>query len=381
MCDTLCVRTDDGMVFAKNSDRHPDEAQIVEWHRRRAAGSELRTQYLTIDDHDAYAFLGSRPSWLWGVEHGVNEHGVAVGNEKIWTVDNPKDREPALLGMDLVRLALERSRSAEDALTIITGLVERYGQGGSGEPHQNEPYDSSFLVADPAGAFVIETSNRTWVARPIDHGGALSNRITMNTDWTRASTDVVPGTNFDDYRWKRMPTVIADGRLAVTSAAVARGGAATDALARTLRSHGPGNADALPGGIDEGRGFTVCMHRRETHSQTTASMIAELRADGRMRTWTALGNPCCGVYVPGFGSATAPQLADPAQWQRFARLRDAVESEPDRFPPVRTALAEVESQLWADADTVFTSGDPDQLDEFARGTYGPVDAALHRLGV
>ncbi len=383
MCDTLCVRTDAGMLFAKNSDRHPAEAQIVEWHERRAAGNELHTQYLAIGDSGASAFLGSRPTWLWGVEHGVNEHGVAIGNEKIWTVDNPKERAAALIGMDIVRIALERSQTAEAAHTIVTSLVEQHGQGGSGEPHRDEPYDSSFLMADHNRAFVVETSNRTWVSRPIDeHGCALSNRVTLNTDWTRASADIAPGTDFDDYRWPRMPTAIADHRLTVTRGVVARAGASAEDLARTLRSHGHADDEnALPGEIDDGRGFTVCMHRPESHSQTTASMIAELRNDGRVRTWTCLGNPCCGVYVPGFGAAVAPELADPAQWQRFARLRDAVETDPDRLAGVRTALASVEADLWARAAAAFRSGDQGQLDRFALRAFAPVDAALHRLGV
>ena len=152
MCDTLCVRTNDGMLFAKNSDRHPDETQVVEGHDSRPARSDTHTQYLTIDDPGAHAFVGSRPSWLWGVEHGLNEHGVAIGNEKIWTVDRPSIEPPALLGMDLVRLGLERSRSADEAFAVITGLLERHGQGGSGEPHRDEPYFSSFLVADPPAA-------------------------------------------------------------------------------------------------------------------------------------------------------------------------------------------------------------------------------------
>jgi hypothetical protein len=385
MCDTLCVRTDGAMLFAKNSDRHPDEAQVVEWHDRRASGGRLRTQYLEIDDRGAHAFLGSRPTWLWGVEHGVNEHGVAVGNEKIWTVDNPRRRPDALLGMDLVRLTLERARSAYDGLMFLTGLLERHGQGGSGEPHRAEPYDSSFLIADAGSGYVVETSDRTWVARQIDHGAALSNRISLSTDWTRASGDVAPGTDFDDYRWKRMPTSIADERLAVTTATVALGPSITpNELARTLRSHGDGwvaDADALPGDLDRGGGFTVCMHRRETHSQTTASMIAELREGAPGRAWVSLGNPCASVYVPCFAPAVAPELSDASQWRRFARLRDGIEADPERLAAVRAELAPIEAELWDRAEAAFARGERAALDAFARTAFAPVDAALLRLGV
>jgi len=384
MCDTLCVRTNNAMLFAKNSDRHPDEAQVVEWHERRTAGTELRTQYLTLADAAAHAFLGSRPTWLWGVEHGVNEFGVAIGNEKIWTVDRPRDRPAALLGMDLVRLGLERARSADEALTVISSMLEQYGQGGSGEPHRDEPYFSSFLIADPAAGYVVETSDRTWVARPVDAGAAISNRISLGTDWTRASTDVVAHSDFDTYRWPHMPTIVADERLLVTRAAVARGDATGAAdLARILRSHGVSrDAGDLPGELGaDGSGFSVCMHRRESDSQTTASMIAELRADAPPRAWVSLGNPCCSVYVPCFPPAIPPELADADTWRRFARLRDRVEGAPDGLADVRAELFAVEHDLWAEAETVHASGDFARRGAFARTAFAPVDAALHRLGV
>jgi len=384
VCDTLCVRTDDAMLFAKNSDRHPDEVQVVERHDARAAGRELHTQYLTIPDANAVAFLGSRPTWLRGVEHGVNEHGVAIGNEKIWTVDRPRDHPPALLGMDLVRLGLERGRTAEEAFSVVTELLQEHGQGGSGEPHRDEPYYSSFLVADAASAFVVETSNRTWVAREVGEGAAISNRIGLTTDWDRASPDVVAGTDFDTYRWPRMPTAIADHRLATTRAVVARGAETTPAdLARVLRSHGPGREETqLPVALDEsGRGFSVCMHRRESQAQTTASMIAELRAGVPPRAWACLGNPCVSVYVPCFPPEAPPELADERTWARFGALRDRVEEQPDDLFTVRVALAEVERDLWESGALAFASGTPGLLREFTRTAFAPVDAALHRLGV
>ena len=382
MCDTLCHRTGAGMLFAKSSDRHPDEAQVAEWHAGRAGQNTLRTQYLTIPDAPAYAFLGSRPTWLWGVEHGVNEHGVAIGNEKIWTIDRPQDLPPALLGMDLVRLALERGRNADDALDVVTSHLERFGQGGSGEPHHDEPYFSSFLIVDPRGGWIVETSGRTWVAEPVTAGAAISNRVCVRTSWASASANVPPGSDFDAFRLADMPTGVADHRLAVTRAAV---DAATtpELLANVLRSHGPGRGDdVLPGAIeDDWSGFTVCMHRRDADAQTTASLIAELRDDERQRAWICLGNPCTGVYVPVFPPAVAPQLADARQWRRFARLRDRVEARRDEMPDVRKTLASVEAELWEKAANLFASGSRARLTDFAATAFAPVDAALHRLGV
>jgi dipeptidase len=253
MCDTLCIRHDGGMWFAKNSDRHPLEVQTLAWHSARASSGELRTQYITVPDADAAAFAGSQPAWLWGCEHGINEYGVAAGNEKIWTVDRPKSRPPALLGMDVVRLVLERARTADDALEISTRLIERYGQGGSGEPFRDEPYDSSFLLVDANGGWIVETSNRTWAARPVDAGAAISNRISLTTDWSHASADVAPGTDFDTYRSPKVSTAIADSRLATTRACVTAPDPTLSSIIATMRDHG--SAPSF-------EGITVCMHCR-----------------------------------------------------------------------------------------------------------------------
>ena len=129
-CDTLVVLASDSRdgrtLFAKNSDRPPTECQPLTAvpRRRHAGGATVRCTYLEIPQvAETLAVLGSRPWWIWGFEHGVNECGVAIGNEALHTRDEPA--ESGLLGMDLVRLGLERGRSADEAKAVVTDLLAR----------------------------------------------------------------------------------------------------------------------------------------------------------------------------------------------------------------------------------------------------------------
>ena len=70
------------------------------------------------------AVLLSKPFWMWGAEMGVNEHGLAIGNETVFT-RVPYEKRPALTGMDLLRLALERAATAQKAVHIVTDLMEQ----------------------------------------------------------------------------------------------------------------------------------------------------------------------------------------------------------------------------------------------------------------
>src|SRR5947209_4629166 len=103
-CDTLvatgAATADGSVLFAKNSDRHADECQHLRSYPARdwEDGAPLRCQYLAIPQaRRTHAVLGGQPFWLWGFEQGVNEHGVAIGNEAIWT--RAPRAETGLLGM------------------------------------------------------------------------------------------------------------------------------------------------------------------------------------------------------------------------------------------------------------------------------------------
>ncbi|HPP80353.1 MAG TPA: peptidase U34, partial [Deltaproteobacteria bacterium] len=91
MCDTFAVGpsvTKDGTtIFAKNSDREPDEAHIVTLAPRaeHRAGETLRCTYIEIPQaRRTHAVVLAKPAWIWGAEMGVNEKGVVIGNEALF---------------------------------------------------------------------------------------------------------------------------------------------------------------------------------------------------------------------------------------------------------------------------------------------------------
>ena len=173
MCDTLVTVHADRVLFAKNSDRDPNEAQFLDWQPRAstrldrscaARGSRSRRPATT------HAVLLSRPFWMWGAEIGANEHGVVIGNEAVFT------RQPyaasGLTGMDLLRLALERGATAAQAVEVITECCSSPRPGRRLRPRgpRASPTTTASWSRIPRGAFVLETAGRLWQAERIDRG-------------------------------------------------------------------------------------------------------------------------------------------------------------------------------------------------------------------
>jgi hypothetical protein len=275
VCDTLVAlapATRDGVtLFAKASDRPPAERQVVELASSRVDRGPLRVTHIEVDPHGAATVPAviSRPTWCWGAEHGVNAAGVAIGNEAIFTTLDPRPFPPALTGMDLVRLGLERATTATDAVEVIIELLERHGQGGTGHEARVRPYWSSFLVADPSDAWVIETSGRVWATERVVDARAISNRTT------------IPG--FDAvHRHPRQPVAVTvDPRLRRSQAVLDARPVTREAIEAHLRNH------------DDGP-WSTCMHVDEPdHDEaTTAWVVAELPVCGPPTGWFGLGSPC-----------------------------------------------------------------------------------------
>jgi hypothetical protein len=122
------------------------------------------------------------------------------------------------------------------------------------------------------------------------------------------------------------------------------------------------------------------MHLRG-YQATTASLVVDLRADAPVRAWACLGSPCASVYVPFFPPVVPVVLRDPAQWERFAQLRELVETEADGLTRVRAAFDPIERDLWAAADAAFAAGAQEPLAAFTADASKRVASGLSALGV
>mmetsp|Transcript_46052 Transcript_46052/g.92401 ORF Transcript_46052/g.92401 Transcript_46052/m.92401 type:complete len:342 (-) Transcript_46052:85-1110(-) len=127
----------------------------------------LRCQYIEIPQaRHTHAVVLSRPAWLWGAEMGANECGLCAGNEAVFSRDASAcdDGRKRLLGMDIVRLVLERAATVKEAVEVAAGLMEKFGQGGPCEEGGSWCYENSFLFIDHNEAWVFETAGVSWWA-------------------------------------------------------------------------------------------------------------------------------------------------------------------------------------------------------------------------
>lgn len=64
---------------------------------------------------------------------------------------------------------MERGKTAEDCVDVITKLLEEYGQGGSyGKDDSEIFYHNSFVIVDPKEAWILETCGKFWAAEKLD---------------------------------------------------------------------------------------------------------------------------------------------------------------------------------------------------------------------
>ncbi len=351
MCDTLVAlgtaSKDGSMIFGKNSDRPYNEIQtIVFYPHRKTTEKQVKCTYISIPQvTETYGIILSQPVWMWGGEMGANEFGVVIGNEAVWTKE--PDGPTALLGMDLLRLGLERGRTAKDSLETIIQLLEEFGQGGNCSEDGHMTYHNSFIIADPQEAWVLETAGKWWVAEKINNNVRnISNELSIRTkfdksakgieeytvkvgyqsanqelDFTRFSSSDVPDSPSPFCREGRARILLENNKGSITP----------DLMMEFLRDHNGG----------------ICMHGG---FRSTASLVSRVTPEFSVHWVMGTPNPCLGMFKPIFipGTYVPPYFMPGSFTKNSAELWLAYEKALNRLgqKQLYSKLSELEQKFY-----------------------------------
>jgi len=332
MCDTMVAlgnATIDGSVlFAKNSDREPNEAQymLLVPAADHPDGSQVQCTYIAVPQaaHTNTVLL-SKPFWMWGAEMGANEYGVVIGNEAIFS-RVPAGKEPGLIGMDYLRLALERGNSARQALQVIVDLLEQYGQSGNCGFTHPFYYHNSYLIADSEEAWVLETVDRQWAAEKVRDIRSISNGLTIGREWDLASDGLIDfaverglcknRADFDfrgcysDFLYTRFSDAASRQVCSTDFLRAQKGRISTSTMMAALRYH----KQSPDGGWSPDRGLMgadVCMHAGYgpvRGSQSVGSLVSHIIGEQATHWFTGTSAPCTGIFIPVWIDAGLPEM-------------------------------------------------------------------------
>lgn len=129
-----------------------------------------------------YKFVGNRTAGRWGLGMGINEYQVIVADNDAPSRDY-LDFEAGLHDNDMIRLILERAKTAREGVEIATKLVEKYGQAWNG---------IMFEIGDPNELWVVEVTGHRWAAKKyVNTVSARANQYQIEDDYDLCSADLV----------------------------------------------------------------------------------------------------------------------------------------------------------------------------------------------
>ncbi|MCC7117331.1 MAG: C69 family dipeptidase [Anaerolineales bacterium] len=376
MCDTLIatqLATTNGIaIFGKNSDRPPNESQNLVYlpAQTHPAGSPLKCTYIEIPQvQRTNAIFLSQPYWMWGAEMGINEHGLVIGNEAIYS-KIPANKEPALLGMDLLRLGLERAATPREAIQVITELLEAFGQGGNCfAPGETMYYHNSFLLANAEEAWALETVDKHWAARKINDIYTISNCLTIADQYDLSSANLVDlaiqkgvsksktqfqfANDFSDFLYTTFSQSRQRRAATLNVLDAQKGKIAIETMIGALRHHNGENHDPQ-NSLTE---FNVCSHAGFgpiRASQSTASLVAYLDPNRPLIFATGTSAPCTGIFKPfwldaasglNLGPASTAQADSSLYWTHEKLHRATLLNYPERLKAYATDRDALEKQF------------------------------------
>ncbi len=370
MCDSIValanVTRDGTVIFGKSADCEVNEANAIVRipGRKHVKGEAARLTHLVIpQSKETYEVFLTKAFWTYGAEIGVNEFGLAMGEEAVYTTEMNEEQD-GVIGPDLVRLGLERAKNCQEAIQVMTELLEKYGQGGSAELKGNSHFDSSFLMADTREAYILETAGRKWAVRKVDDFDSISNLLTISNNYTRCSLTQQRG----ELNWAEQfalpeypPNLGSVERQSITYQALKekRGEVTVKTFFEIMRHHGEGYHPAF---AETHR--NICVHAGPQENrwwQADGVMVTEVGEHGVLAWVTGTSGTCVSIFKPVFLGVDLPEIGplptehfDPRSlwWKHELLHRRAMADFENLVPEIRKDFDRIEDQFIAEAETV-----------------------------
>ncbi len=163
---TKGASTDGSVMVSYSADSHTLYGELYYYPAAKHKAGAIRK----IVDWDSGRPLGEIPeaSETYSVIGNMNEHQVIIGETTFGGRPELTDSTSLIDYGSLIYLALQRSKTAREAIQVMTSLVEKYGFYSGGE---------SFSIADKNEAWIMEIVGKgvggkgaLWVAQRIPDG-------------------------------------------------------------------------------------------------------------------------------------------------------------------------------------------------------------------
>lgn len=136
----------DGSTFITyNADSYGMFGRLVYYPAARHAPGTMR-QIIDGDTNEHHGEIAEAPV-TYSVMGNINEHQVAITETTFGGREELVDTAGIIDYVSLMAIALQRSKTAREAIGVMTSLVQKYGYASSGE---------SFSIADPNEVWILE---------------------------------------------------------------------------------------------------------------------------------------------------------------------------------------------------------------------------------
>jgi dipeptidase len=176
---TKGASADGSTIISYSADSHVLYGELYHWPAKKYAPGTM----LDVYEWDSGRFTGKikQVEQTYSVIGNMNEHQLTIGETTFGGREELVDPNGIIDYGSLIYITLQRARTAREAISVMTSLVEEYGYASSGE---------SFSIADPNEVWVMEMIGKgadnkgaVWVAVRIPDGyvSAHANQARITT--------------------------------------------------------------------------------------------------------------------------------------------------------------------------------------------------------